>query len=115
MAALITKVIVYLNENGVDYETKRPDWSMDEFCITDNGDGAFIENWNTDTIGLPKPTDEQLNALDSKANTHQENAITIGKRRTAYGSWNDQLDEIYHDIDAWKARLQTIKTNNPKS
>jgi hypothetical protein len=37
------------------------------------------------------------------------------QRRAKYGSWNDQLDEIYHDIDAWKARLQTIKTNNPKS
>jgi hypothetical protein len=27
---------------------------------------------------------------------------------------NEQLDEIYHNIDAWKTRIQSIKDNNPK-
>ena len=36
-------------------------------------------------------------------------------RRSQYGSWGDQLDEIYHDIEAWKTRIQGIKDNNPKS
>ena len=35
-------------------------------------------------------------------------------RKQAYGSWQDQLDEIYHDIDAWKARLAQVKADNPK-
>jgi hypothetical protein len=26
----------------------------------------------------------------------------------------DQLDEIYKDIDAWKARIKSIKDANPK-
>ena len=119
MAVLITKVIVYLNENGVDYKTKRPDWSVDEFCITDDGEGEFIENWNADTIGLPKPTDEQLNALDSKANTHQENARTMGKRRTAYGNIGEQLDMQYWDkvngTTLWQEMIAKVKTDNPKS
>ncbi|BCV04499.1 MAG: hypothetical protein CM15mV87_330 [Caudoviricetes sp.] len=31
------------------------------------------------------------------------------------GLWNDQLDEIYHDIDAWKKRIASVKSNNPKN
>ena len=30
------------------------------------------------------------------------------------GNWQDQLDMIYHDIDAWKAKIKKIKDYNPK-
>jgi len=35
-------------------------------------------------------------------------------RITAYGSIGDQLDEIYHDIDAWRVRIAQVKMDNPK-
>ena len=35
-------------------------------------------------------------------------------RKSAYGDIGDQLDEIYKDIDAWKARIKKIKDDNPK-
>jgi hypothetical protein len=36
-------------------------------------------------------------------------------RRKEYGTWESQLDEIYHDgIDSWKARLVNIKAKYPK-
>lgn len=31
-----------------------------------------------------------------------------------YGSIQDQLDEIYHDIDAWRSRIGGVKTKHPK-
>lgn len=32
-----------------------------------------------------------------------------------YGSWQDQLDEIYHQgLDAWKTRIASIKAKYPK-
>ena len=31
-----------------------------------------------------------------------------------YGNIGDQLDEIFKNIDAWKARIQSIKDANPK-
>ena len=77
-----------------------------------NGQGAYIKEWNLD---IAQPTDEQLASYETAANTRESNAQVDATRRQAYGSWNDQLDEIYHDIDAWKARIQGIKTNNPKS
>jgi len=39
----------------------------------------------------------------------------IPNRKAGYGSVEDQLDEIYHDIDAWRARIKAVKDSNPKS
>ena len=77
-----------------------------------NGQGAYIAEWNLD---IAQPTDEQLASYETAANTAESNAQVDATRRQAYGSWNDQLDEIFHDIDAWKTRIQGIKDNNPKS
>ena len=30
------------------------------------------------------------------------------------GNWQDEFDMIYHDIDAWKAKIKKIKDDNPK-
>ena len=39
-------------------------------------------------------------------------------RQNAYidelGSWQQQLDMIYHDIDEWKSKVTEIKTRYPK-
>mgnify|MGYP001483494593 CR=1 FL=1 len=77
-----------------------------------DGTGVHIEHWG---LSIPQPTNEQLASYETAANTAESNGQVDATRRQAYGSWNDQLDEIFHDIDAWKARIQGIKTNNPKS
>ena len=103
MAQLYTKINLYLDRDfEIDTDVK----------LQDDGQGAYIKEWN---VAEAQPTQEQLDALDAQATTLESNNQVDATRRTAYGRWNDQLDEIYHDIDAWKARLQTIKTNNPKS
>ena len=62
-----------------------------------------------------RPTTAQLSAQESAANTEEANNVVRSTRRTAYGNIGEQLDEIYKDIDAWKARIKSIKDNNPKS
>jgi hypothetical protein len=105
MAQLSSKIKIYLD--------REVDFNKDVILQDDSDDkGAYIKKWN---VAEAQPTDAQLDALDAQATTLESNNQVDGTRRTEYGSWNDQLDEIYHDIDAWKARLQTIKTNNPKS
>ena len=105
MAQLSSKIKLYLD--------REVDFTKDVILQDDSdGNGSYIKEWN---VAEAQPTDAQLNALDAQATTLENNNQVDTTRRTAYGSWNDQLDEIYHDIDAWKARLQTIKTNNPKS
>lgn len=37
------------------------------------------------------------------------------KRLAEYPSWNEQLDNIYHNgVDAWKADIKAIKDKYPK-
>jgi hypothetical protein len=109
MANLSTKIKMYAAANGV----ASVDFMKDVMLQDDsNGQGAYIAEWNLD---IAQPTDEQLASFETAANTAESNAQVDATRRQAYGSWNDQLDEIFHDIDAWKARIQGIKDNNPKS
>jgi hypothetical protein len=99
----------YCKENGV----LNVDFMNDVLLQDDsNGQGAYIKEWNLD---IAQPTDAQLASYETAANTAESNAQVDATRRQAYGSWNNQLDEIFHDIDAWKARIQGIKDNNPKS
>ena len=37
-----------------------------------------------------------------------------GKRANEYPKLADQLDMIYHDIDAWRETIKEIKNRNPK-
>ena len=109
MAQLSTKIKLYAEANGV----ASVDFSSDVKLQDDsNGQGAYIAEWNLD---IAQPTDAQLASYETAANTAESNATVDATRRNEYGDIGEQLDEIYHDIDAWKARIQTIKDANPKS
>ena len=109
MSKIGTKVKLYLTVNGKDYDAEVEAGNV---IVMDNGDGAFIHTWNVD--GLTKPTDSQLDALDSDATKSENNAKIRATRKASYGDIGEQLDEIYKDIDAWKARIKKIKDDNPK-
>jgi hypothetical protein len=109
MAQLSNKIKEYCEANGVS----NVDFTTDVRLQDDsNGQGAYIAEWNLD---IAQPTDEQLASYETVANTAEANAQVDATRRNAYGDIGDQLDEIYHDIDAWRTRIQGIKTDNPKS
>ena len=108
MAQLSTKIKLYCKANGVS----DVDFQKDVMLQDDSdGKGAYIKEWNLD---IKKPTDKQLSTYETAGNTAESNTNVDATRRKAYGSWNDQLDEIYHDIEAWKTRIAGIKSNNPK-
>ena len=109
MAQLSTKIKSYCEANGVSNVDFLNDVKLQD---DSNGQGAYIAEWNLD---IAQPTDAQLISYETAANTVEANATVDATRRNEYGNIGDQLDEIYHDIDAWKARIQGIKDNNPKS
>jgi len=80
--------------------------------LQDDGAGTYIKIWKVS--GITKPTDSQLNAFASEATKLQNNVTIKATRKTSYGDIGEQLDEIYKDIDAWKARIKKIKDDNPK-
>ena len=109
MANLSTKIKMYCDANGVS----EVDFMKDVMLQDDSdGNGAYIKEWNLD---IAQPTDAQLSAQESAANTEEANAQVRSTRRSAYGDIGEQLDEIYKDINSWKARIKSIKDNNPKS
>ena len=110
MAQLSTKIKEYCKANGVSNVDFNNDVKLQD---DSNGQGAYIKEWNIS--GVSKPTDEQLASYETAANTAEANAQVDATRRAAYGNIGDQLDEIYHDIDAWRTRIQGVKTANPKS
>jgi hypothetical protein len=105
MKNLYTKVKKYLEANSKT-------WDDTKVSLQNDGSGDYIKFWSID--GLAKPTDEQLNSYESSAQTEENNNVIRGTRRNAYGDIGEQLDEIYKDIDAWKARIKSIKDANPK-
>ncbi len=100
---------MYCEANGKNFDTEVFSGNI---IVQDDGDGAYIKVWNVD--GLTKPTDAQLDSLDADATKNENNAVIRATRKSAYGDIGDQLDEIYKDIDAWKARIKKIKDDNPK-
>jgi len=108
MANLSTKIKMYAAANGV----AEVDFMKDVMLQDDSdGKGAYIKEWNLD---IAQPTSAQLDSYETAGNTAESNATVDATRRAEYGTWNQQLDEMYHDFDAWKARIKSIKDNNPK-
>ena len=105
MAQLYTKVCLYLEANSKT-------WDDTKIVLQDDGSGSYIKEWNID--GLAKPSDTQLNSYESAGNIVDANNLVRKTRKKAYGDIGEQLDEIYKDIDAGKARIKQIKDDNPK-
>lgn len=108
MASLSTKIEEYAKSNNIE----KVDFYIDVLLQDDsNGKGPYIKEWNLD---IPKPTVTELDSFEDVANTSESKSRIDNKRMAEYGDWRTQLDEIYHDIDSWKARIAKVKTDNPK-
>jgi hypothetical protein len=108
MANLKTKVNLYLKANSKT-------WDNTKVSLQNNsdGNGDFISSW---TYDIAEPTDTQIASYETAGNTVETNNTVIATRKTAYGSWETQLEEIYDNgVDSWKARITQIKTDNPKN
>jgi len=109
MASKSNLIREYCKANGIS----EVDFTKDVMLQDDSdGNGAYIKEWN---LSISQPTDAQLSAQESAADTEEANNQVRSTRRTAYGDIGEQLDEIYKDINSWKARIKSIKDNNPKS
>ena len=112
MASLSSKVKQYCANNGV----ASVDFMTDVLLQDDsNGQGPYIKEWNISNVA--KPTDEQLNAVDSAADLEERQNAVRATRRTAYGDLGNQLDMQYHDsvdgTSTWKDHVAKVKTDNP--
>jgi hypothetical protein len=105
MAQLSTKIKEYLKANSVN----TVDFTTD-VLLQDDGQGAYIKEWNIS--GVSKPSDSDLSAVESDANTAEANAQVIATRVALYGGAIKQLENIIENgLDAEIARVAQIKAD----
>ena len=104
MAQLSNKIRIYLDRE-VDFDK--------DVKLQDDGDGAYIKEWNVEEV---QPTEEQLDNLESQAQTLENNNQVIATRTKLYGSTAEQLEYIVENgVDAFIAKQNQIKSENPKN
>ena len=80
--------------------------------------GAITQKYGGDVIyhdGQVAPTEAEIQAKIVKLQADFDAKQYQRDRANAYPSWQDQLDNIFHNgIDSWKADIQAIKDQYPK-
>ena len=105
MAQLNNKIKAYLG--------RTPDFNT-EVILQDDGSGAYIKEWNISSEKA-KPTDAELNALESEATKLENNNQAVSNRQKEYGTVAKQIEFITEKgLEAWKTNVQSIKTKYPK-
>ena len=103
MAQLSNKIRIYLD--------RKVDFTKD-VKLQDDGQGAYIKEWNVAEV---QPTEEQLDALESQAETLENNNQVIATRKKEYGTTAEQLEYIVENgVEAFIEKQQQIKISNPK-
>lgn len=62
----------------------------------------------------PKPTEKELNDKVAQLQADYDAKKYQRDRATAYDPIPEQLDQIYHDMDGWKAKIKAVKDKYPK-
>ena len=88
MAQLYSKIIKYVGSE-VDFEK--------DVLLQDDGQGAYIKEWN---LEKQKPTDAQLNALETQADEYEQNLITSKENNKA--SVKQKLQDLGLTVDEIK-------------
>ena len=107
MAQLSNKIKIYLD--------REVDFTKDVILQDDMVDGVsnpYIKEWNVAEV---QPTEEQLDALESQAETLENNNQVIATRKKEYGTLAEQLEYIVENgVSAFIEKQQQIKISNPK-
>ena len=89
MASLFTKTKLYIEANSST-------WEDTKVSLQNDGSGDYIKTW---TYSFAQPTDSQLDALDTQANTYEQNLTTnktnnIASAKTKLEALGLSVDEI---------------------
>ena len=88
MTQLTTKIKLYANKE-VDFRN--------EVRLQDDGNGAYIKEWNLD---IAQPTEAQLDALEAQANIVERLNLVKANRANEYPDFKEYLDGIVKGDDA---------------
>jgi len=108
MTNLSTKIKLYVGSEV--------DFNSDVLLQNDSdGKGDYIKEWNLD---IAKPTQEQLDALETEAQAEEDLQTILNARATAYPSIQEQLDMQYWDkvngTTNWEDAIAKVKLDIAK-
>ena len=78
-------------------------------AITQKADGEIVYH-----DGQTPPTEEAIKAKLAELQADYDSKQYQRDRAVAYDPIPEQLDQIYHDMDGWKARIKAVKDKYPK-
>ena len=64
--------------------------------------------------GQEPPTEKAIQAKLKELEDQYEKQAYARSRANAYDPIPEQLDQIYHDMDGWKAKIKSVKDKFPK-
>ena len=64
--------------------------------------------------GTTPPTEEAIQAKLAELQADYDSKQYQRDRAVAYDPIPEQLDQIYHNIDGWKAKIKAVKDKYPK-
>jgi len=107
MNNLANKITAYLGRTpNFETEVKLQD------DMVDGVSNPYIKEWNVEEV---QPTEEQLDNLESQAETLENNNQVIATRKKEYGTTAEQLEYIVENgVEAFIEKQQQIKISNPK-
>ena len=76
--------------------------------------GETYESLDWHSKDIDKPTKSQFDEALAKIKSDWESKKYQRDRAVAYDPIPEQLDQIYHDIDGWKAKIKAVKDKYPK-
>ena len=106
------KIDLYLKDNSTSLSAEQAN-----IVLQDDGSGPYIHTWNVS--GVAKPSENKLNEYTTAAENFAASEKIKYKRQDNYGSWNAQLDLLYHDLVAgkldatgeWAKMIKKVKEN----
>ncbi len=102
-----------LSNKITSYLGRTPDFKKEVILQNDSGTD-YIKEWNISSE-KSKPTDAQLNALESEATKLENNNQVVATRKSLYGTPEEQLEILVEQgVDKLIERNTKIKTDNPK-
>ena len=115
MSSLSTKVSLYLEANGKTRNELGPSDASNVILQKDSDNPkAYIRKW--DVEGVTKPTDEQLNALESEADAEENLNKVLSNRQAEYPTIAELTVALYDtdDKSAVEAKRAAVKLKYPK-
>lgn len=63
---------------------------------------------------IKQPTEKEINDKIAELQADYDSKQYQRDRAVAYDPIREQLDQIYHDMDGWKAKIKAVKDKYPK-